>query len=339
MTAKLMTLCLFVASAAAIVGCSEDPMEGAPELVCEWPVHDFGEASNTEVVQHVFVLKNQGTTPVRIGRVKPSCGCTVGTISDELVHPGKQATVAVQVSLLGLRGRIREKLAVESDDPHQPRIQLYVEGTVTEDIVIMPARVSFLGIAGDAEVSRTVNVLVKNPDLELHINKLEPDTPYFVPELELIERSKSYRIRIRAKPPLPEGIVSGRIRLLTDNATCPTIDIPVRADVWGELVVFPEEIVLSSDVGRNDAVSPYVAVIPGKTKAFELKSVEPPVSSITATTVPLGQWGYKIELTIPVVTKDLEGRKLRIRTNVDGMEEILVPFRIVDSPGPRRKDI
>jgi hypothetical protein len=329
--ARFLTWCVLAASLAGIVGCRDDAREGVPEFVCAEPVYDFGEVSNLEAPEHVFVFRNRGHAPLRLGRVKPACSCTVGKVSCDLVPPGGKATLAVRLSLLGLRGHVRERLSVESNDPCQPWMLLCLEGTVREDVVLMPYRMSFVGITSEAQARGTGGLLVKKPDLSLDITRVETDTPCFAAELEVVKPGRAYRVHIRAARALPEGVVSGRIRLLTGTAAGPTIEIPVKADLLGELVVFPHEIVLSTAGCGTGAAGPYVAIVPGKTQTFELRSVEAPLPSIKTRTVPLGQLGYKIELTVPVVTKDLQGRTLRITTNVEKMREILVPFRVVDN--------
>ncbi len=328
LTITVLFLCLMTLGPGT--GCKDEPAGGSPRLVCYEQNYDFGKRNRTDTVKHSFVVKNEGNAPLIIRRVKPFCRCTVGKLSKNVLQPDEEVTIHVQLVLYGLSGVVHKKILIESNDPHNPKGTLHITGTVTDDILITPFQVSFLGIHDDTKTDKVVRIDVLNPDINLNIERVESESQYFVPETKTLEKGKSYELTIHTKPPLPEGLTTGSIRIFTDNDEYGTLEIPVKADVFGELIIFPEEIILTIENNHNTKSSPYVAVIPGKTRIFELKNVISPSTSIKTKIVPLGQSGYKIELTIPVVTKDLEGQKLRITTNVENMKEILVPFRIVD---------
>ena len=62
-----------------------------PKLVCEAPAHDFGSTPNVLNLKHVFVLKNQGSAPLTIERVKAACGCTATELSESVISPKGEA--------------------------------------------------------------------------------------------------------------------------------------------------------------------------------------------------------------------------------------------------------
>lgn len=55
--------------------------------------HDFGKIKEGEPVDNKFVFENNGTAPLIISNVKPSCGCTVTDYTKEPVPPGKKGYV------------------------------------------------------------------------------------------------------------------------------------------------------------------------------------------------------------------------------------------------------
>lgn len=328
LTITVLFLCLMTVGPGT--GCKDEPAQGSPRLVCYEPNYDFGRQNSIDIVEHSFVVKNEGNAPLIIRRVKQFCRCTAGKLSKNVLQPDEETTIDVQLVLYGLSGVVHKKILMESNDPYKPEEALYITGRVTDDILITPFQVSFLGIYDNTKTNKTVYIDVCNPDINLNIKRVESESQYFVPEIKTLEKSKSYELSIHTRPPLPEGLTTGSIRIFTDNDEYGILEIPVKADVFGELIIFPEEIILTIDNSHNTRSSPYVAVIPGKTRIFELKSVISPSPSVKTKIVPLGKSGYKIELTIPMVTKDLEGQKLRITTTVENMKEILIPFRIVD---------
>jgi hypothetical protein len=329
---KWKLLSLFLTALPVIAGCRDNPEQSLPKLVCQEPLYDFGEVPNVHVIEHVFALRNAGTAPLKIRRIKAGCVCTAAEVSSRLLQPSSEAALSVKLTLCGLRGHVRERVLIESNDPCRPQIRLYLQGTATADITVAPCQLAFLRIDENAEISKTIDILSNKPDSKFKVEKVQSDNPLFIPELESIENGKAYRLIVTTKPPLPEGLTYGSIRVLTDKPYYESFDIPIKADVWGDLVIAPHEIVLAPDDYSDSQSNPYVIVMPGQIKVFELRDVIPPLPSIQTNVVSLGSNMYKIELTIPDASKQLDGRGLRITTNVEGMEEILIPFRVLETP-------
>ena len=99
----------------------------APKLVCDEPTYKFGELESSETVEHTFILRNEGDLDLEITRVKPACGCTAANLSEKIIHPGGEAQIRTRLSLRGRRGRQRKSITVESNDPKQPRLLLWIQ--------------------------------------------------------------------------------------------------------------------------------------------------------------------------------------------------------------------
>lgn len=66
--------------------------------------HDFGSITQGETVSHTFRFKNNGTEPLKLTRVKPSCGCTTPEWSKEEVAPGEEGFIVVKFNSTGKSG-------------------------------------------------------------------------------------------------------------------------------------------------------------------------------------------------------------------------------------------
>ncbi|MEM6348768.1 MAG: DUF1573 domain-containing protein [Bacteroidota bacterium] len=79
--------------------------EMAPTSV-EWfeTQHDFGSITQGETVSHTFRFKNNGTEPLKLTRVKPSCGCTTPEWSREEIAPGEEGFIEVKFNSTGKSG-------------------------------------------------------------------------------------------------------------------------------------------------------------------------------------------------------------------------------------------
>ncbi|NQD70580.1 DUF1573 domain-containing protein [Sphingobacterium shayense] len=76
---------------------------------------DFGVVKEGEVVEHVYEFTNTGTTPIILGRVSASCGCTTPSYTQTPILPGKQGEVKVSFNSDGQVGKQQKIVTVVSN--------------------------------------------------------------------------------------------------------------------------------------------------------------------------------------------------------------------------------
>jgi hypothetical protein len=305
-------------------------VEHAPKLVCDQATFNFGELDNSGAAEHTYVLRNEGDLTLEIKNVRPSCGCTVASISTKTVPPGGQTEVSARFSLQGRTGFQHKTIAVESNDPKQPSFTLVLEGTAISDLDVKPRQLSFGRITSDACVTGVVEISVQTTNA-VRITKVTTASSNIAVKTETIEEGKRYRILIESLPPLAQGAFAGNARIETDHPKYPVIDIPVTAFVAKDLVYLPTDLTL---VQSPQPVTRYVVVRSDTGRKFQVQAVEPPVPSIQANIIPMNESGYRIELTNIVATAELNGKVLRIKTTLEGNDEIQIPLRVIANPTP-----
>ncbi|EMS81412.1 DUF1573 domain-containing protein [Desulfotignum phosphitoxidans] len=135
---------------------------------------DFGEIIEGEVVTHAFVIFNQSTKPLRILKVKTTCGCTTAEKPDR-IEPGQKGHVTVKFHTRGYGGRnVIKNTHVTTDDPDQKLIVLTIKGRVTRFARILPDRLLLRGVAGK-EIKGLVRI-VPEPNYPFQIEKVVIDT-------------------------------------------------------------------------------------------------------------------------------------------------------------------
>lgn len=73
----------------------ESPLKGELD-------HDFGEVAFDGLavkLEHVFALTNESDRTVRISKIAPTCGCTIGDVSRKTIEPGQSTEVTVTLTL------------------------------------------------------------------------------------------------------------------------------------------------------------------------------------------------------------------------------------------------
>jgi hypothetical protein len=300
----------------------------APKLVCERPVIDVGTMGNTQTLRHTFVLRNAGAGPLKILRIATCKACTNPDLSRDTVPPGETAELSVAISLYDKAGPFSFDLTLHTNDPARRRLRLELVGAVETWVEVDPLRVSFQRTPDDEVAARSVEVRVTDTCEPFAITSVEPTADWLTAETRTVEQGRVYYVTVRTKPPMPRGWHEEHVRLKTDSETVGTIDIPVRAMIVGELVVWPDTVSLI-DMGHGGLTRRQVSVLPGKVKEFEILSVQPPVPmDVKIEKTGLGGDGRRIRLSEIRVSPELDGKELIITTDVEGMRTIRVPFEV-----------
>jgi hypothetical protein len=113
---KLFTLIAAFFLANAFSTSRGQALPAGAAITWEKNVHDFGEITEGEKVEHTFKLTNTGTEPLVITNVQVTCGCTTpkGWPRDPIA-PGKKAEIVVQFNSTGKIGRQNKVVTIISN--------------------------------------------------------------------------------------------------------------------------------------------------------------------------------------------------------------------------------
>lgn len=89
--------------------------ESAAKIEFEEEVFDFGEITEGEVVEHVFVFKNTGENPLIINNAKGSCGCTAPEWPRSPIEPGATGEMKVKFNSKGKQGEQNKTVTVTAN--------------------------------------------------------------------------------------------------------------------------------------------------------------------------------------------------------------------------------
>ena len=104
-----------------------------PKLAVSQPFFDFKRIGHTEVVQHQFIIANEGEAPLTISRAYTSCACTTADFTATVIPPGKIAimTLTFDAGVHDVRGQtVRRGVIIESNDPASPQTEIWIQASV-----------------------------------------------------------------------------------------------------------------------------------------------------------------------------------------------------------------
>jgi hypothetical protein len=253
----------------------------------------------------------------------------VANVGSKSLKPTETTEVVAKLNLKNRRGRQHKTITVESNDPKSPRFSLGLRGEAVSAVVLQPERLHWAQVDENEGAEGSILVTARE-GATLEISKVESHADMLEAELETLDAGSRYKVRIATKNPMKRGSFRGYVRLHTNLPNTPTVDVHVTGVVLDELTIAPEKIVLTY---KQDAVTRYVVVRPGKTKVFKVEHVETPAEEMTAHIVELPRnTGYQIRLENVKASQELDGKNLKITTDVEGREEIEIPFQVVGTP-------
>lgn len=90
---------------------------------------NYGKVETGAIVTHTFTFKNTGTEPLKLTRVKASCGCTTPKWSQEPVKPGEEGFIDVSFNTTGKVGVQTKTITVTGNFPGNNKV-LRISGEV-----------------------------------------------------------------------------------------------------------------------------------------------------------------------------------------------------------------
>ncbi len=305
-------------------------VQPAPHLICEAPEYDFGTADNSQSVEHTFVVRNDGDLTLEISQVRPSCGCTVASITERNVAPGAETRITARLSLTGRQGPQHKVMTVESNDPKQPQFILTLKGVAGSALEIQPARLMLVQQAAGSQPTGAVHV-TGLPGTPFHVTAVEANSDRVVATVETVEDGRIYRLNIAPAQPLAPGQLEATVIIRTDHPQRPTVEVPVVFMAKTDLVVAPRELVFPAS--STEPITRYIIVRANDNQTFKIANVETPDAEIKTEITPFGPTGFRIQLSNLKPTSNLNQRVIRVHTAIPGQPPLDVPLRVIE-PAP-----
>ena len=98
-----------------------------PKIGVQQLEHDFGNINQGDVVNHSFVIANNGGDILKVTDVRASCGCTAAKPEKNELKPGESTNINVSFNSKGRKGPQVKTITVTTNDPEQPSLKLNIK--------------------------------------------------------------------------------------------------------------------------------------------------------------------------------------------------------------------
>lgn len=218
--------------------------KGTPKIEISSREFDFGDVWQATPAKKAFTIKNVGTAPLKLN-VKTTCGCTAPTKPKSPLAPGESDTMTISYDTKNRKGRARQTVTLETNDPTQPKVAIAVRGNV-KPIYKMEPRDGFVfgRLYRNSEEKRKITI-VNHYDKPLKF-KLKPgDQGPFDVKLTEIEPGQKYELMARVTPPIPVGRAQHIVQLETNLEELPEVRVIMYAFVQAPVAIRPPKLFYS----------------------------------------------------------------------------------------------
>ena len=98
-----------------------------PKVGIQQLEHDFGNINQGDIVNHSFLISNNGGDLLKILDVRASCGCTAASPDKKELKPGESTNISVTFNSKGRKGPQTKIVTVTTNDPEKPSISLSIK--------------------------------------------------------------------------------------------------------------------------------------------------------------------------------------------------------------------
>lgn len=224
----------------------------AARLVVDTPTYDFGTVEQGELVQHRFVLANDGGEDLHIKAINAPCGCTAAVASTLTLPPGGTADLNVTFDTTRFVGRKTKTVSVDTVDADGPAVELTLSGKVRPQVVVDPP-VLYLGrIRPGTEAIGGVRIL-STSGTPVRVLDAQADNPVLHVAVESLSSAgpAGQQVVVRLAPEARRGRFSDTLRVSTSHPGASRLEVPIFGSVEGDLMVSPPHVTFKAPpVGR-----------------------------------------------------------------------------------------
>lgn len=152
---------------------------------------------------------------------------------------GRPRGLRLRVKLLphAPTGELSHVVELTTDVPEQPRVRVPVVGIVI-DRIVGPDALHFARVQRALGAERRATIERRDDVDGLHVRRIETDLPWLAVEQEAMN-ARRVDLKVRVPADAPPGTFAGIIRVFTDDAGQPLMEIPVFGQVLPRVSVEP----------------------------------------------------------------------------------------------------
>lgn len=246
-----------------------------PAVFVEPTVFDFGQVGTGQVYTAVYAVENRGRAPLEVRLLKANCMCTVAEMCQNPILPGRQSQVKARIKAPDAEAPFGSELAIETNDPRHPQINLQMRGTAASVLSITPNPLLIADVhVRDLPLTKTITI---RPGRLARLGVLAflgvaCDHPSLC--LNVVKDANQVLVDVTLSRDVPIGAVRTEVVFKINDDSNYTLAVPVVCQVRGDYNIVPASLFFGKvEAGTLSATECHVAPF-GANDRLELISGE-----------------------------------------------------------------
>ena len=221
-----------------------------PQTVVSNTEFDFGWIDPASKGSHVFLVRNEGSSPLILTGGETSCKCTLVSGGKQIIEPGDSGEVEVSWNITKLTKEFEQTARIRTNDPLYPEIEFLIRGRIRSEIAMSSDEIHFTDLEVDGEGKFTLDVysqLLNDFDFD-RIESTLDDLVWTVEpmpsqSLEELQARSGYRLKIRLPLRNIDSYIGGLLRMhvqLADEVVLK--EVPLRGRMPNRLVLYGADL-------------------------------------------------------------------------------------------------
>ena len=216
-----------------------------PPLSVNETEHDFGVISQESTVYVTFRVTNTTNKPVQIEKIHSSCGCTLVKSLKEVIAPRESLPLEVSFDPRDKYGISREQIWITYKNPSYPDLVLAIKSKISSSIVAVPQEIQFEPVSvGNPILPKIIRIIQTDTHRNQSLEVMYAGSTSGLFDVQVNNDPSGNRfekqVNIIPHKNLPVGIIRDNLLFKTNHPFMKKIEIPVFAEVDGNIKVRPE---------------------------------------------------------------------------------------------------
>ncbi len=239
-----------------------------PKIVFGSKVHNFGNLGIKEKAECEFRFKNAGQAPLKIGKIKSTCGCTVPSLSKKEYEPSEKGVIKIKYSGQNKPGSVAKHIYVSTSDKKNSKVKLTIKAKVIHLIEVAPQK---LQLSWNKKNAGMTVITIKSEDGKgFSIKGFSASKDVIKAEFDPNAVASKFVLKPKIDLQKLKKFRSGSIRINLTHPKCSYVTIPY--EVPSKFQCQPSRIVLHNIMPNKPQIKELLIKNTEK-KQFEIESI------------------------------------------------------------------
>lgn len=213
---------------------SAEVEKAVPIIAASEKEFDFGQIGQGVPVEHTFEIFNRGDAELILQETRSSCTCLTAIVATTRIAAGRKVQIKTKLNTTDQSGKVHKQIYITSNDPETRTLSLSFEGEVVPDLNVAPRNLWLGEINKGEKVVRDFSITIREPQtVKIKSVTAEDKRLKISRKSESTDKVVRYELQFEAGKQI--GLVSTHLVVSYEGSHVPTLNIPVRGDVIGDL--------------------------------------------------------------------------------------------------------